>query len=117
MIYNEQRDPFLLTIVFDRGRLRFNTGDCAIKDETKTLMASSFGTIFEQVCESASSGFIEAITLEGTGGIDSASALKLQKHAVHRILHGGSWQTSTAEWLASAGVHARGNRFEQFEDR
>lgn len=65
LVYDEQRDPFLLTIVFDRGRLRFSPGDCALTDESKALMASSFGTIFEQVCQTASSGFIEAIMLEG----------------------------------------------------
>lgn len=65
MLYDEQRDPFLLTIVFDRGRLRFAPGDCEITDDTKAVMASSFGQIFEQVCRSAASGMIEAITLEG----------------------------------------------------
>ncbi len=65
LVYDEQKDPFLLTIVFDRGRLRFNAGDCAITDDSKALMASSFGAIFEQVCRTAASGFIEAITLEG----------------------------------------------------
>lgn len=65
VIYDEQRDPFLLTIVFDRGRLRFAPGDCEITDDTKAVMTSSFGSIFEQVCKSASSGLIEAITLEG----------------------------------------------------
>jgi flagellar motor protein MotB len=63
--YDEQRDPFLLTIVFNRGRLDFAEGNCAIADETKAVMTSSFGTIFERVCNSASSGFIEAIALEG----------------------------------------------------
>lgn len=65
LVYDEARDPFLLTIVFDRGRLRFSPGDCAITDEIKTVMSTSFGPIFEQVCKTAASGFIEAITLEG----------------------------------------------------
>src|SRR4051794_6622048 len=30
MVYDEERDPFLLTIVFDRGQLRFAPGDCEI---------------------------------------------------------------------------------------
>jgi flagellar motor protein MotB len=65
LVYDEERDPFLLTIVFDRGRLRFDAGDCAITDESKHVMTTSFGSIFEQVCKTAASGFIEAIMLEG----------------------------------------------------
>lgn len=64
LVYDKKRDPFLLTIVFDRERLRFASGDCAITDDAEAVMRSSFGTIFEQVC-SASSDLIEAITLEG----------------------------------------------------
>lgn len=65
LVYDEDRDPFLLTIVFDRGRLRFNQGDCEITDASKQVMTSSFGSIFQQVCRTAASGFIEAIMLEG----------------------------------------------------
>ncbi len=65
LTYDEERDPFLLTIVFDRGQLRFAPGDCEITEQSKLVMRSSFGSIFEQVCRSAASGLIEAIALEG----------------------------------------------------
>ncbi len=65
LVYDEDRDPFLLTIVFDRGQLRFAPGDCEITEQSKHVMRSSFGPIFEQVCRSAASGLIETIALEG----------------------------------------------------
>lgn len=65
LIYDEERDPFLLTIVLDRGRLRFDVGDCAIRSDTRAAMADSFGVIFGTVCQTADSGFIQSITLEG----------------------------------------------------
>jgi flagellar motor protein MotB len=65
LIYDAEQDPFLLTIVFDRGRLRFDPGDCAIRKDTLQVIASSFGAILTQVCEIASSGLVQSITLEG----------------------------------------------------
>jgi flagellar motor protein MotB len=65
LLYNEDRDPFLLTIVLDRSRLRFDVGDCAIRADTREAMESSFGVIFGSVCATADSGFIQSITLEG----------------------------------------------------
>jgi flagellar motor protein MotB len=65
LVYDAERDPFLLTIVFDRGRLRFDAGDCALRDDTRAVLDSSFGEIFDRVCRTAASGFIQSITLEG----------------------------------------------------
>src|SRR4051812_8721345 len=49
--YDGERDPFLLTIVFDRGRLRFDEGECAIREEARLVMNSSFSSIFSRVCK------------------------------------------------------------------
>lgn len=65
LLYDPDQDPFLLTIVLDRGRLRFAIGDCAILEETRAAMATSFGVIFGSVCEAAETNLIQSITLEG----------------------------------------------------
>jgi flagellar motor protein MotB len=63
--YDKQRDPFLLTIVLDRDRLRFDAGDCAIQEAVRGAMSSSFKALFQGVCRTADSGLIQSITLEG----------------------------------------------------
>jgi flagellar motor protein MotB len=63
--YDEESDPFLLTIVFNGDRLRFDEGQCAIRDDTRRVLTESFEDIFRQICETASSGYVQSITLEG----------------------------------------------------
>ncbi len=65
LVYDADRDPFLLTIVFDRGRLRFDSGDCALRKDTLSVVEDSFGSIFDRICTSATSGFVQSIALEG----------------------------------------------------
>jgi outer membrane protein OmpA-like peptidoglycan-associated protein len=66
--YDPHVDPFLLTIVFNRSRLRFAKADCAISDETRRDLESA-KPIFKKVCdkqnESAGLGITQSITLEG----------------------------------------------------
>jgi len=63
--YDKQRDPFLLTIVLNRDRLRFEPGDCAIQESVRAAMSSSFTALFQGVCRTAGSELIQSITLEG----------------------------------------------------
>jgi len=65
LVYDGERDPFLLTIVLDRGILRFDPGDCVVSESTREALTASFGEIFDRVCQSASSGLLQSITMEG----------------------------------------------------
>jgi len=65
LLYDENKDPFLLTLVLDRGRLRFDAGQCTIRSDTHEALESSFKDIFGRVCEVAESDLIQSITLEG----------------------------------------------------
>jgi flagellar motor protein MotB len=65
LVYDGERDPFLLTIVLDRGVLRFDPGDCVVRESALAALSASFGEIFNRVCQSASSGLLQSIALEG----------------------------------------------------
>jgi flagellar motor protein MotB len=65
VVYDEKRDPFLLTIIFNRGQLRFDEGQCKLRTDTQQAMRDSFDSIFTHVCETARSGYVQSITLEG----------------------------------------------------
>jgi outer membrane protein OmpA-like peptidoglycan-associated protein len=66
--YDASVDPFLLTIVFNRSRLRFDKAGCDIREEARRDLESA-KPIFKKVCdtqkESADLGITQSITLEG----------------------------------------------------
>lgn len=63
-IYEPTRDPFLLTLVFDRERLQFGVADCSIHEDVREAIRTTFARIFGAVCR-ANAAYIQSITLEG----------------------------------------------------
>lgn len=63
--YDENKDPRLLTIVFNRDNLRFASGACDVDANTRATLRQTLREIFPTVCESAVKGLKKTITLEG----------------------------------------------------
>ena len=65
LIYDKQKDPRLLTIVFNRETLHFAPGRCEVAGETRDALRQTLRAIFPMICTAAGKGLEKRITLEG----------------------------------------------------
>lgn len=68
LVYDKQKDPRLLTIVFSRENLRFDSGACEVGASTRDALRNTLKDIFPKICatvEAGRSGLQKSIALEG----------------------------------------------------
>lgn len=65
LLYDPNKDPWLLTIVFDPESLRFASGACEVEDALVESLHATLRDIFPPICSSVGSGLHKSITLEG----------------------------------------------------
>ena len=65
LIYDKQKDPRLLTIVFNRDTLQFAPGRCEVGSDTRDALRQTLRSIFPMICTAAGTGLEKRITLEG----------------------------------------------------
>lgn len=65
LLYDKKKDPRLLTIVFNRNSLRFDSGTCQVDGETRVLLQRTLRDIFPRICTTVGEGLRKSITLEG----------------------------------------------------
>lgn len=65
LVYDEKKDPRLLTIVFNRESLQFESGECAVDAVKRDALRKTLQNIFPQICTTVGVGLQKSIALEG----------------------------------------------------
>jgi flagellar motor protein MotB len=65
LLYDRAKDPRLLTIVFDRDSLRFDSGACKVDRDALERLRATLRDIFPPICAAVGGGLQKSIALEG----------------------------------------------------
>jgi flagellar motor protein MotB len=63
--YDPTKDPRLLTIVFSRDNLKFESGACEVNGGRLGTLRGTLQELFPEVCATVVSGYVQSIALEG----------------------------------------------------